>query len=233
MKKVLLTVTSITAGVLLVVFLLLYSKQDRTAPVITFSENLSYVSGEDQESLLKGVIAKDDRDGDVTDSLCIEQIFEDEDSVYVTYVARDQANNIKKLRCQIPMKEAPVNEVPGETEEEKDTETETQERMTEEETESSEEGTEPVPEVQVPPEAPVITLKQDTLVIPAGQAVNLLSYVSTITDDVDDKNFLWGRIEIDGDVFQNTVPGSYDIIYSVTDREGHRSNKAHLIVTVQ
>nr|WP_308626183.1 hypothetical protein [uncultured Eisenbergiella sp.] len=84
--------------VLLAVCLFLYLGKDRTAPVISFGENLAgYEEGMDEALLLQGVTAADDRDGDVSDSLLVEKIAgTNGKEVIVTYVARDSANNVGK-----------------------------------------------------------------------------------------------------------------------------------------
>ena len=61
--------------VLLAVCLFLYLGKDRTPPVISFGENpVSYEEGMDEELLLQGVTAVDEKDGDVSDSLLVEKI---------------------------------------------------------------------------------------------------------------------------------------------------------------
>ena len=53
----------------------LYVNQDRTAPVISFSnEEIVYTDGMDEEELLSGVSAYDEQDGDVSYSLLVEKI---------------------------------------------------------------------------------------------------------------------------------------------------------------
>ena len=48
---------------------------------------------------VKGIKAIDDKDGDVSDSLTVESVYEVDDSnVVVTYVAKDASNNIAKLK---------------------------------------------------------------------------------------------------------------------------------------
>ena len=84
--------------VLLAVCLFLYLGKDRTPPVISFGENpVSYEEGMDEELLLQGVTAVDEKDGDVSDSLLVEKIAgTNGKEVIVTYVARDSANNVGK-----------------------------------------------------------------------------------------------------------------------------------------
>lgn len=91
--------------VLLAVCLFLYLGKDRTAPVISFGKNLAgYEEGMDEELLLQGVNAVDDKDGDVSDSLLVEKIAgTNGKEVIVTYVARDKANNVGKASRMFPV----------------------------------------------------------------------------------------------------------------------------------
>lgn len=76
----------------------LYSKRnaDTTAPVITCETDAIEVSVEDpDEKLLEGVTASDDKDGDLTDEIVMENIgpFLSDGSRRITYVVCDDANN--------------------------------------------------------------------------------------------------------------------------------------------
>lgn len=85
--------------ILLTLSIFLYMGADRTPPIISYSEESPvYRDGMDEEELLEGVTASDERDEDVTDSLLIEKISgTGEGTVIVTYVARDEANNVAKV----------------------------------------------------------------------------------------------------------------------------------------
>ena len=119
----------------------LYVNQDRTAPVISFSnEKIVYTDGMDEEELLNGVSAYDEQDGDVSYSLLIEKVSNTADGqVVVTYAAKDASNNVAKNSRIIMTKgmeeETGDTPLPGpemesesasETESETETETETQ-----------------------------------------------------------------------------------------------------------
>ena len=70
---------------------------DHTPPVISGSGDVIQVSVEDpQEKLLEGMAAEDDRDGDVTDSLVVQEIseFDDEGKRTVHYAAVDDSGNV-------------------------------------------------------------------------------------------------------------------------------------------
>jgi len=97
-KKIVAVVGAIDV-VLLVVCLVLYLGKDRKGPEIFFDEDkqIEYAEGMDEELLLKGVTAVDDKDGDVSDSLLVEKVAgTNGKEVIVTYVARDEANNVGK-----------------------------------------------------------------------------------------------------------------------------------------
>ena len=99
MEKKIVIILCVLDVILLGFSVFLYAGEDRTPPVIAFSGDAPvYREGMDEEDLLEGVAAMDDRDGDVTDSLLIEKISgTGEGTVIVTYVARDEANNVGKI----------------------------------------------------------------------------------------------------------------------------------------
>ena len=76
-------------------------QSDRQAPEIICTDETAaeYNPGMSDAQLLKGIKAIDDKDGDVSDSLTVESVYEVDDSnVVVTYVAKDASNNIAKLK---------------------------------------------------------------------------------------------------------------------------------------
>lgn len=93
--------------ILLAAGVMLYTRQDRTVPAISFSANdIVYKEGMDESLLLEGVSAVDDRDGDVSDSLLIEKISSTPNGeVIVTYAAMDSSNNVVKASRVFQTKE--------------------------------------------------------------------------------------------------------------------------------
>lgn len=92
-----------------------FAASDRVGPVITYSgDTILYREGEDKQLLLMGVSAMDERDGDVSASLIVENIIplSDEDSARVIYAARDKHNNISKVSRLISYVPLPVAEEP-------------------------------------------------------------------------------------------------------------------------
>lgn len=76
-------------------------RTDKRAPEITLSEQLPELSVNDpQELLLQGISARDDKDGDVTDSIVVETIslLDRSGRVRVSYAAFDQAGNVAKAQ---------------------------------------------------------------------------------------------------------------------------------------
>lgn len=87
------------AGICVLLFTLAIIRitSDTTPPVITFpSAKITYTPDEDVSALLADVTATDDKDGDVTESIRVRSIsISDEGGkAIVTYVAKDQANNV-------------------------------------------------------------------------------------------------------------------------------------------
>lgn len=121
-------------------FFAIRSTMDRVAPEISFSEEQAeYHLSDTKEVLLQGVTASDDVDGDVTDTLVVENVFTDDakGQATVVYVAKDSSNNVTKTsRFMIWNPENNETETESETETEVVTEAPQTEPETEEESES-------------------------------------------------------------------------------------------------
>ena len=209
-------------------------QSDRQAPEIICTDETAaeYNPGMSDAQLLKGIKAIDDKDGDVSDSLTVESVYEVDDSnVVVTYVAKDASNNIAKLKRNMStdpekMKESREND------------------------DDTSEGTEPTPTPagddiasqtaaeqekmadDMPAQYPKIYLNEYYIKTSVGSSVDLLSNVKEIKDDTDNVSELWRRIQINGQVNTYT-PGTYTCSYYVVDSAGNMSNTAELTVIVQ
>ncbi|WP_295213142.1 hypothetical protein [Ruminococcus sp.] len=78
--------------------------QDEKGPVITFESDTIEVSVKDGDSaLLKGVSAQDDKDGNVSDSLIVENISDFDKDGYrtITYAANDKSYNVTKKERKV------------------------------------------------------------------------------------------------------------------------------------
>lgn len=229
---------------------------DRKGPEITFSSKKEAVYKENmtEEELLKGVAAIDNRDGDVSDSLKVECIFNEEtNQVYVSYVAKDSSNNVTKKQFimetngqkksgkdsdeEVVKEEAKENETEDgaddSVEEDQDGK-DPEEEQTEEELSKEEEAKKREEQKieSLAAEAPKFHLTTYYIEIPVGTSVDQLSYVADIQDDTDETNRLYRQIQIEGNVDIHT-PGTYELTYYVVDSNGNESNRAVLTVEVQ
>ena len=89
------------------------SDKDIDAPVLQVSgEELVYQEGGDPSELLVGVKAEDDVDGDVSDTIRVRSIYyqEGSDEATVTYVAKDQSNNLGIIRRSVHIERGQAEE---------------------------------------------------------------------------------------------------------------------------
>ena len=197
---------------------------DRKGPEIELPADgdVTYEEGSDTASLLEGVTATDEKDGDVTDSLMIENIFPNDDhtSASVVYAAKDSHNNVSKATRRVNYKAA-AEDTPAENEAQQN------------DTEGTKNETDAQMEIEaLPAESPKLYLNTYEVTVEAGNDLDKTSYIKEMTDDADSQESLFNQIEIDGDV-DTAVPGDYTLTYHVTDSDGNRSNAAVLTVHVQ
>ncbi len=211
---------------------------DRKGPEIDVPSgaDVTYEEGSDTSSLLEGVTATDDKDGDVTDSLVIENIFPSDDrtSASVVYAAKDSHNNVSKVTRHVNYKAAGQDtpeENNGDAEEAAPAAEELQQN--ESNTEGAKNETEAQTEIDaLPAESPRLYLNTYEVTMEAGSELDKISYIKEMTDDADSQETLFTEIEVDGDV-DTATPGDYTLTYHVTDSDGNRSNAAVLTVHVQ
>ena len=89
----------------------------------------------------------------------------------------------------------------------------------------------PTPE-PVDPALPVMTLSGDSVEITAGENFSVISPVTDITDDKDDRSYLFRRIRVSGD-YSTQTPGEYVLEYTVTDSDGNQSLPRTLTLIVR
>ena len=204
---------------------------DRKGPEIELPADgdVTYEDGSDTASLLEGVTATDEKDGDVTDSLVIENIFPNDDhtSASVVYAAKDSHNNVSKATRRVNYKAA-AEDTPAENES-----APAAEEPQKNDTEGTKNETDAQMEIEaLPAESPKLYLNTYEVTVEAGNNLDKTSYIKEMTDDADSQESLFNQIEIDGDV-DTAVPGDYTLTYHVTDSDGNRSNAAVLTVHVQ
>ena len=221
----------------------LYMRQDRKGPEITIAESKknSYTADMTTEDLLEGVKAVDDRDGDVSSSLTVENVYPNEkgDEVTVVYVAKDNSNNVTKVTYHMTSE----GNLMGFTSETKtssdntDTDADTDEDLQDENETDSEDEEEPEMTEeekidQLNPQDPRFYLNTYYVEIAKGTQIDRLSYVKDIQDDKDSTSDLYRKIQITGTVDVNT-PGTYELTYYVVDSNGNASNGAVLTIVVK
>ncbi len=88
-------VLTVLCAVCSAVILVMVKRQDTTAPTIEFEKTSIYYNGRDVLTLLEGVTAVDDRDGDVSETLMVTDIYPLSDGTgIVVYAAKDMSNNV-------------------------------------------------------------------------------------------------------------------------------------------
>lgn len=235
MKKGLIAAMAATCLILGAADIVIKLTDDNQPPEIRIQEGeVTYTKGENYDTLLEGVTAMDNRDGDVTDSLLVEDVYPTTDgsSATVIYVARDSSNNIVKTTRTVAY--AAGSDLTAETVEDTTAEeTETKTVSTPETTETPTPTPSEEPEEDLPEGSPRITLTTDEDTVERGESVNRIEYVESIEDDEDDTDELWRSIQIAGDELDTDTPGTYELIYYVIDSDGNQSNEATLTITVE
>lgn len=197
---------------------------DRKGPEIAVPSgaDVTYEEGSDTALLLEGVTATDDRDGDVTDSVIIENIFPNDDrtGASVIYAAKDSHNNVTKVTRRVNYKAAGDAAPAAEEAQQNDTEGVKNEANAKMEIEA------------LPSKSPRMYLNTYETTVKAGSELDKISYIKEITDDADSQKTLFAEIQVDGEV-DTATPGDYTLTYHVTDSNGNQSNMAVLTVHVQ
>lgn len=214
----------IPVAVVLLVCLVLILKKDSIKPEITISGTIAYDGTQSDEELLKNVVANDNKDGDVTDTLVVKSIIilSSGKEAKITYAAKDRSNNVAIKSIVVPYTTTP--------DEEPTTEDET--TTPEEETTTKQKPEETTPVETVSPDAPVLYLTQTTATFKKGADIKWVQYVSDIKDDKDDRSSLYRSIMIENYPDVNT-PGEYDTYFYCKDSDGNFSPKVslHIIIT--
>ena len=224
---------------------------DRKGPEIAVPSgaDVTYEEGSDTALLLEGVTATDDRDGDVTDSVVIENIFPNDDrtGASVIYAAKDSHNNVTKVTRRVNYKAAGDVTAPEENTEAEGSDAAPAENAEAEgsdaapaaeeaqqnDTEGVKNETNAKMEIEaLPSESPRMYLNTYETTVKAGSELDKVSYIKEITDDADSQETLFTEIQVDGEV-DTATPGDYTLTYHVTDSNGNQSNMAVLTGHVQ
>lgn len=203
-------------------------KADNEPPVFTFSNNMIYSDELSEEDLLAGVKARDDVDGDVTDSIVLESVSanDEEATVVVIYAARDSSNNVARASRILEYSDEKKEEVGYEDE------SETNSLAGEEGESESESETETETEEELPEGSPRIRLSENQVELTVGDNFSPLDYVESIEDDNDNVYDLWQSIRLSGE-YDTARAGTYELSFYVVDSEGNMSNQAKMKIVVK
>lgn len=229
----------------------LFITRDKTGPKIIVSEDreIAYGTDSDKTVLLDGVTAIDEKDGDVSDSLRVESVQNNEDgSLEVTYSAVDDSNNVTKLTCKVETlnqknsdedAQEETTEASEENQEEnqentqqdeEDKEAQNQEEANQEEVDDSNSDTDAAI-AALPEGSPQLRLSTHQVDLQVGASFQYVDYIESISDDKDETNELYRKIYLTGEV-NTSQAGNYEISYYITDSDKNQSNIEKLTVTV-
>ena len=222
----------------------LFITRDKTGPKIIVSEDreIAYGTDSDKTVLLDGVTAIDEKDGDVSDSLRVESVQNNEDgSLEVTYSAVDDSNNVTKLTCKVETlnqknsdedAQEETTEASEENQEEnqentqqdeEDKEAQNQEEANQEEVDDSNSDTDAAI-AALPEGSPQLRLSTHQVDLQVGASFQYVDYIESISDDKDETNELYRKIYLTGEV-NTSQAGNYEISYYVTDSDKNQSNR--------
>lgn len=195
--------------------------QDHTAPKIKVEkEKITYTEGEDYAVLMKGVSAKDNIDGDVTDEVFVDKIVPTQKGKAVVYYGvMDRNKNVGTARRTIYYHPTEAEDVfidSGEDTEETAENTDAAEA----DAVTPDQGQEDL----LPDGAnPALALTTTEVTIKKGEKFDPLSIIKDAVDDKDDKNTLYQHIHADGK-YDTKQAGTYEIRYYVSDSDRNTSS---------
>lgn len=98
LEKRVLIILSILNVILITALTVFYIKTDRTAPVITVNDTMTYSANTTEAEILSVASAMDKEDGDVTETLVVEKIVPNEEgkTAWITLGAKDESGNVVK-----------------------------------------------------------------------------------------------------------------------------------------
>lgn len=240
-RKIWIIILSVVTVGLFAAFFILSSLKDTEGPVISYDKKkqLVYDESMDASVLLEDVTARDDVDGDVTDSLMVQNVIYSSDAKgVVIYVAIDQSNNVtiekRKFIRQVPAPEeqpADAQVSPEQPAEESQEAVPAMEQQPEGEiVPGSEEFYAALKQQQLEQGLPFLRLNTHEVTIDAGTAFIIQNYIAEIENCGEDP---YQRIRLDGDRVNTRQAGTYQMKLYVTDTNDQKSNEEQLTVVVQ
>ena len=226
-----------------VIIAAMYLTSDRTAPVITVDESkVRPYSAEQGEEVLKSYAkAVDAKDGDVSSSIVIENIYvmPDMTRAKVIFAARDHNNNVSKYSYMIAYEasqeeiEAKEQLTQAETTTAAEAETTTAADSSKNTSKTTEaEKTTADSEAETTAGGPKLVLSATEATVEAGNSFNVMKYISSITDDKDTEDTLSRRIIVNG-TYSTSKSGTYTLDVYCTDSDVNESNHVAFTLNVK
>lgn len=226
-----------------VIIAAMYLTSDRTAPVITVDESkVKPYSAEQGEEVLKSYAkAVDAKDGDVSSSIVIENIYvmPDMTRAKVIFAARDHNNNVSKYSYMIAYEasqeeiEAKEQLTQAETTTAAEAETTTAADSSKNTSKTTEaEKTTAESEAETTAGGPKLVLSATEVTVEAGNSFNVMKYISSITDDKDTEDTLSRRIIVNG-TYSTSKSGTYTLDVYCTDSDLNESNHVAFTLNVK
>ena len=236
-----------------------YKNQDRTAPEIKVdqSEKIAYTEGEDYEKLLEGVMAQDNKDGDLTSEVFVEKVVPVSRKKAVVYSGvTDKAKNVGTASREVTYQAAEGSDAAEETAQNTASEDTTQktdeksekktkkkskkakakktaeEKKTEDTAQNAAAADQQSGTLQPNGTRPAMKLAGEAKTIARGTSFNALNEVTDAVDDKDDRDTLFRGLHIDGNYNVNQA-GTYTLQYYVQDSDGNTSDPITFTLTVQ
>lgn len=231
MKQRLLTVMLLMGcAILCVIGFFLYVGQDKQPPKISVKKmNITYHEGGDYDSLLKGVKAKDNRDGDLSSKVFVDRIIPTEDGkAVISYGVIDKRKNVGTATRIVKYMAEAHKETNEDADPAEDNASDDIEAV-DAEAKESEQAAEKAEQANA---APDLALSTGQAVIEAGTEFDPLSVVAGVSDATDAPDVLLQQITVEGD-YDIYTPGDYQLNYYVTDSDGNTSEARPLTLTVQ
>lgn len=226
-----------------VIIAAMYLTSDRTAPVITVDESkVKPYSAEQGEEVLKSYAkAVDAKDGDVSSSIVIENIYvmPDMTRAKVIFAARDHNNNVSKYSYMIAYEasqeeiEAKEQLTQAETTTAAEAETTTAADSSKNTSKTTEaEKTTADSEAETTAGGPKLVLSATEATVEVGNSFNVMKYISSITDDKDTEDTLSRRIIVNG-TYSTSKSGTYTLDVYCTDSDLNESNHVAFTLNVK
>lgn len=227
-QKIIGILLTAVCSLLLAVIIIGNLRKDVKPPQITYSEDSVpvYKKGQDTTVLLADVSAHDEKDGNVTESIVISNIYDFHDgTAKVVYAVRDKSGNIAKRERVITYQGSISAEAVSA-------------QVTDSGVTAGNTGT---PATELPSTAepltadgqkPAIRLTQTEVTLNKGETFKKMDYIQEVADDKDSESELYRRIQISGS-YDINKSGTYELSYSVTDSDGNKSSIEKLMLVVQ